>query len=105
MSAAAAVAPQGRFALIDDPPTLDVIHSSASASPALGIHVHALDVRNRRYGRARRAAQRSRQAHRRRHARTTLTEKIARFDAANLRRAHAVIESGRARGKIVLEGF
>lgn len=37
--------------------------------------------------------------------RTTLTEKIARFDAANLRRAHAVIESGRARGKIVLEGF
>lgn len=37
--------------------------------------------------------------------RTTLTEKIGRFDAANLRRAHAVIESGRAQGKIVLEGF
>jgi len=27
------------------------------------------------------------------------------INAANLRRAHALIESGRARGKIVLEGF
>ena len=26
-------------------------------------------------------------------------------DAANLRKAHALLESGRARGKIVLEGF
>ncbi|WP_232792749.1 hypothetical protein, partial [Pseudomonas aeruginosa] len=25
--------------------------------------------------------------------------------AANLRRAHALLESGRAKGKIVLEGF
>ena len=27
------------------------------------------------------------------------------INAANLRKAHAVIESGRARGKIVLSGF
>ena len=27
------------------------------------------------------------------------------INAANLKRAHALIESGRAKGKIVLEGF
>jgi NADPH2:quinone reductase len=37
--------------------------------------------------------------------RTTLDEKLGKIDAANLRRAHALIESGKARGKIVLEGF
>ena len=37
--------------------------------------------------------------------RTTLGEHYGRIDAANLRRAHALIESGTARGKIVLEGF
>jgi zinc-binding alcohol dehydrogenase family protein len=37
--------------------------------------------------------------------RTTLGENLGRIDAANLRRAHAMIESGRTRGKIVLEGF
>ncbi len=37
--------------------------------------------------------------------RTTLTETMGPITAANLRRAHALIESGKARGKIVLEGF
>jgi NADPH:quinone reductase-like Zn-dependent oxidoreductase len=37
--------------------------------------------------------------------RTTMTELVGRIDAANLRRAHAIVESGRAVGKIVLEGF
>ena len=37
--------------------------------------------------------------------RTTLGEHFGRIDAANLRRAHAFLESGKARGKIVLEGF
>jgi hypothetical protein len=32
-------------------------------------------------------------------------ENFGPINAANLRRAHALIESGRARGKIVLEGF
>ncbi|MCY1391372.1 Zinc-type alcohol dehydrogenase-like protein [compost metagenome] len=36
---------------------------------------------------------------------TTLGEHFGRIDAANLRRAHALLESGRAKGKIVLEGF
>ncbi|MCK8783336.1 zinc-binding alcohol dehydrogenase family protein [Roseomonas sp. NAR14] len=37
--------------------------------------------------------------------RTTLTETFGTIDAANLIRAHALIESGKARGKVVLEGF
>jgi NADPH2:quinone reductase len=37
--------------------------------------------------------------------RTTLTSPFGRIDAATLRRAHAQLESGTTRGKIVLEGF
>lgn len=37
--------------------------------------------------------------------RTTLAENYGRITAANVTRAHAAIESGRTRGKIVLEGF
>ena len=37
--------------------------------------------------------------------RTTLTERVAGINAANLRQVHAQIESGTTRGKIVLEGF
>ncbi|MNV48799.1 Zinc-type alcohol dehydrogenase-like protein [compost metagenome] len=36
---------------------------------------------------------------------TTLGEHFGRIDAANLRRAHALLESHRAKGKIVLEGW
>ena len=37
--------------------------------------------------------------------RTTLAENFGPINATNLKRAHALIESGKARGKIVLEGF
>jgi zinc-binding alcohol dehydrogenase family protein len=37
--------------------------------------------------------------------RTTLGEHLGAINAANLRRAHALLESGQARGKLVLEGF
>ena len=37
--------------------------------------------------------------------RTTLGEHFGTISATNLKRAHALLESGRARGKIVLEGF
>ncbi|MDH1209874.1 zinc-binding alcohol dehydrogenase family protein [Pseudomonas chengduensis] len=36
---------------------------------------------------------------------TTLGEHFGPINAANLRRAHALLESGKAKGKIVLEGF
>ena len=37
--------------------------------------------------------------------RTTLGENLGTINAANLKRAHKLIESGRARGKVVLAGF
>ena len=37
--------------------------------------------------------------------RTTLADQFGTINATNLRRAHALIESGKARGKIVLSGF
>ena len=37
--------------------------------------------------------------------RTTLSEDFGPINATNLRRAHALIESGRSTGKIVLSGF
>ncbi len=37
--------------------------------------------------------------------RTTLAENLGVINAANMRRAHAMVESGRMRGKVVLEGF
>ena len=37
--------------------------------------------------------------------RTTVTERVAPINAANLKRVHAQLESGTTRGKIVLEGF
>ena len=36
---------------------------------------------------------------------TTVGEHFGAINAANMRRAHALVESGKARGKIVLEGF
>jgi NADPH:quinone reductase len=37
--------------------------------------------------------------------RTIFTESFGAITAANLKKAHALVESGRSRGKIVLEGF
>jgi NADPH:quinone reductase len=37
--------------------------------------------------------------------RTTLSEVLRPINAANMRQAHALVESGKARGKIVLDGF
>ena len=37
--------------------------------------------------------------------RSTAAEQLGTISAANLRRAHALIESGRSRGKVVLAGF
>jgi len=37
--------------------------------------------------------------------RTTINENFGPINSANLKRAHALLESGTSRGKIVLEGF
>lgn len=36
---------------------------------------------------------------------STATEALGTINAANLKRAHALLETGNARGKLVLEGF
>jgi NADPH:quinone reductase-like Zn-dependent oxidoreductase len=36
---------------------------------------------------------------------TTVTEILQPINAENMRKAHALVESGKTRGKIVLEGF
>ena len=37
--------------------------------------------------------------------RTTMDQAFGTINAANLKRAHALLESGKSRGKIVLEGW
>ena len=37
--------------------------------------------------------------------RSTATETLGTINATNLKRAHTILESNKARGKLVLEGF
>ena len=100
------MAPQGKFALIDDPATLDVVPlkrksvsvhwESMFARPVfetedmIAQHMLLDDV----------AALVDAGV-----IRTTLNEHHGPINAANLKRAHALIESGRSKGKVVLEAF
>ena len=100
------IAPQGRFALIDDPATLDV---NAFKRKSVSIHWEMMFTRST-FGTADIAEQGKLLNEVSRLVdtgtlRTTLTERLSPINAANLRRVHTLIESGTARGKIVLEGF
>jgi NADPH2:quinone reductase len=100
------IAPQGRFALIDDPATLDV---NPFKRKSVSVHWEFMFTRSM-FETADIGAQGAllNEVARLVDAgtlRTTLAESFGRIDAASLRRAHALIESGRAKGKIVLEGF
>lgn len=100
------IAPQGRFALIDDPKALDIMPFKRKAvsthwelmftRPLFGtpdmIEQHKLLNRVAELVDAGKI-------------RTTLSETLGPINAANLKRAHAMIESGRTKGKLVLEGF
>jgi NADPH2:quinone reductase len=100
------IAPQGKFGLIDDPKSLDVAKLKGKSA---SLHWEAMFTRST-FQTADMDAQ-----HRLLNAvaamvdkgtiRTTVAENFGRIDAANLRRAHAQVESGTTRGKIVLEGF
>ncbi len=102
-----ALAPQGRLSLIDDPSApLDV---TALKLKSLSLHWEMMFTRSM-FGTADMAAQGRLLAELARLVddglvRTTLAEHFGTVNAANLRRAHALIESGKARGKVVLEGF
>ncbi|ONG45628.1 Zn-dependent oxidoreductase [Pseudoroseomonas deserti] len=100
------IAPQGRFCLIDDPDTLDV---NRFKRKSVSIHWELMFTRPifetadmDEQGRLLNEVSRLVEAGT---LRTTLAETFGTINAANLKRAHALIESGKARGKIVLEGF
>ena len=100
------IAPQGRFGLIDDPATLDIVPFKRKS---VSVHWELMFTRPM-FKTADMGAQGAllNEVARLVDAgtiRTTLGENFGQIDAANLKRAHALIESGRARGKIVLEGF
>lgn len=101
-----AIAPQGKFGLIDDPEALDV---TLLKRKSVSLHWEFMFTRSM----FQTADQINQHLLLNEMAelvdagiiRTTVSEHFGRIDAANLRRAHALLESGRARGKIVLEGF
>ena len=100
------IAPQGHYALIDDPKTLDV---AVLKPKSLSLHWEAMFTRSSfgtpdmdEQGKLLNEVSRLVDAGT---LRTTFAESFGTIDAANLRRAHALIESGRAKGKIVLEGW
>ena len=100
------IAPQGRFALIDDPAALDIMPFKRKC---VSVHWEFMFVRPM-FQTPDMAAQgdllnKVADLVDAGSLRTTLGENFGAINAANLKRAHAFIESGRARGKIVLEGF
>jgi len=100
------MAPQGRFGLIDDPKTLDALPLKRKS---LSLHWELMFTRSL-FQTADIAEQGKLLAEVSKLVdagtiRTTLAENFGTINAANLRRAHALIESNRAKGKIVLEGF
>ncbi|MEL6333812.1 MAG: zinc-binding alcohol dehydrogenase family protein [Cyanobacteria bacterium J06626_26] len=100
------IAPQGRFGLIDDP---EVLNARSLKTKAISLHWELMFTRSL-FGTPDMAEQGKllnevaalvddgRIC-------STATEVAGKIDAATLRTAHAQIESGSARGKIVLEGF
>jgi NADPH2:quinone reductase len=100
------IAPQGRFGLIDDPPALDATPFKAKS---VSIHWELMFTRST-FDTADVAEQGvllnevSRLVDQGK-IRTTLAERFGVINAANLRRAHALLESGRSKGKIALAGF
>jgi zinc-binding alcohol dehydrogenase family protein len=100
------LAPQGKFGLIDDPRALDI---NLLKRKSISVHWEYMFTRPV-FGTADMIAQ-----HRLLSEvaelvdagliRTTFGEHFGRINAENLKRAHALIESGKAKGKIVLEGF
>ena len=100
------IAPQGRFALIDDPAALDVVTLKRKC-----VSVHWEMMFTRSMFQTPDMAQQGKLLNEvaalieSGTIRTTIGERFGPINATNLKRAHALIESGRACGKVVLEGF
>ncbi|ELY4776015.1 zinc-binding alcohol dehydrogenase family protein [Cronobacter turicensis] len=101
-----ALAPQGRLAVIDDPQSLDAVPLKRKS---VSLHWELMFTRSLfqtdDMQRQNDILESVRRLSEDGTLRTTKGEHYGKINAENLRRAHAFIESGRARGKIVLEGF
>ncbi|KQB54612.1 NADPH:quinone reductase [Pseudomonas endophytica] len=101
-----ALEPQGKLALIDDPKTFDI---SQLKRKSLSLHWEFMYTRSlfetpdmiEQHNLLNRVAGLIDAGT----LRTTVGEHFGTINAANLRRAHALLESGKSKGKIVLEGF
>ena len=101
-----AIAPQGRFALIDDPKTLDVVPFKRKA---VSIHWELMFTRPlfntadmiEQHKLLTKVAELVDSGK----IRSTLTETAGTINAANLKKAHALVETGKMKGKVVLAGF
>src|SRR5471032_1071823 len=101
-----ALAPQGKLALIDDPKALDVTKLKRKS---ISLHwefmytrsMFATDDMIEQHNLLNRVAELIDAGV----LKTTLGEHFGTINATNLRRAHELLESGKAKGKIVLEGF
>ncbi|MGR9496278.1 zinc-binding alcohol dehydrogenase family protein [Rhizobium leguminosarum] len=101
-----AIALQGRFALIDDPKTLDIVPFKRKA---VSVHWELMFTRPL-YGtpdmiEQHKLLNRVSELVDGGKIRTTLSEIVGPINAANLKTAHAMVESGRMKGKAVLAGF
>ncbi len=101
-----ALAPQGKLALIDDPKALDITKLKRKS---LSLHWEFMYTRSlfqtqdmvEQHHLLNRVAELIDAGT----LRTTVGEHFGAINASNLRRAHGLLESGKAKGKIVLEGF
>ena len=100
------IAPQGRFGLIDDPDTLDV---SPFKRKSVSTHWELMYTRSLfqtpdmgKQGEILNEVAALLDAGK---IRSTATDVLGAITAANLKRAHAQLETGAAHGKLVLEGF
>ena len=101
-----ALAPQGRFGLIDDPKTFDIVPFKRKAA---SVHWELMFTRplfgtpdmieqHKILNRISELVDNGK-------IRTTLSETVGTINAANLKKAHAMVESGKMKGKAVLAGF
>ena len=100
------IAPQGRFGLIDDPESIDI---SPFKFKSVSIHWELMFTRSlfttediaRQSDILNEVADLTDTGK----VRSTATEIFGAINSANVTRAHALLESGKVKGKIVLEGF
>jgi len=100
------MAPQGRYGLIDDPAEFNV---AMFKGKAISVHWESMFTRSS-FQTPDMIAQHNllndvSDLIDKSVLRTTLEQTFGTINAANLKRAHALLESGKSRGKIVLEGW